>query len=174
MANYDQLFQFRISSYHLQQLDELVNKSLYESRAEAVRCAIDFLLSAETPLRKLNSYTGKRIQIKNLYQKLPNKHTYRVIRPSQFANPYKLIKHGGTYTRAQSLRRFETTLRFNLLRNPHYLKRLRGKDLACFCSLDELCHADILLKYLDFYELEIERVQNRSLILQRQGVLNGL
>lgn len=25
--------------------------------------------------------------------------------------------------------------------------RLRGKDLACWCPLDEPCHADVLLKY---------------------------
>lgn len=25
------------------------------------------------------------------------------------------------------------------------IKELRGRDLACWCSLDELCHADVLL-----------------------------
>ena len=26
------------------------------------------------------------------------------------------------------------------------IKELRGKDLACWCSLDEPCHADVLLE----------------------------
>lgn len=28
----------------------------------------------------------------------------------------------------------------------HNLDELRGKDLACWCAIGELCHADILLK----------------------------
>ena len=30
--------------------------------------------------------------------------------------------------------------------NPDFLKPLVGKDLVCFCSLDQPCHADILLE----------------------------
>jgi hypothetical protein len=30
--------------------------------------------------------------------------------------------------------------------DPNYLEDLRGKDLACWCSLDSPCHADILLR----------------------------
>lgn len=29
---------------------------------------------------------------------------------------------------------------------PSDLSELRGKDLACFCSLSEACHADVLLE----------------------------
>lgn len=29
--------------------------------------------------------------------------------------------------------------------NEHYLFLLRGRDLACWCPLDQPCHADILL-----------------------------
>ena len=28
----------------------------------------------------------------------------------------------------------------------HYLSELRGKDLACWCPLDQPCHADVLLE----------------------------
>lgn len=27
------------------------------------------------------------------------------------------------------------------------IKELRGKNLACYCSLDRACHADVLLEY---------------------------
>lgn len=30
-------------------------------------------------------------------------------------------------------------------RDPQWLAPLRGKDLACWCKLDALCHADVLL-----------------------------
>jgi len=29
---------------------------------------------------------------------------------------------------------------------PKDLDELRGKDLACFCSLDQPCHADVLIR----------------------------
>lgn len=33
-----------------------------------------------------------------------------------------------------------------LLHRPDYLEPLRGKDLACWCRLDQACHADVLLE----------------------------
>ena len=34
-------------------------------------------------------------------------------------------------------------------KHPEILDELRGKDLACFCPLDRLCHADILLEIVN-------------------------
>jgi Domain of unknown function (DUF4326) len=31
--------------------------------------------------------------------------------------------------------------------NPRHFEALRGKNLACWCRLGELCHADILLRF---------------------------
>ncbi len=33
-----------------------------------------------------------------------------------------------------------------LLHHEHYLAELRGRDLACWCPLDQPCHADVLLE----------------------------
>lgn len=30
---------------------------------------------------------------------------------------------------------------------PHTVEELRGKDLACYCRLDQPCHADLLLQW---------------------------
>lgn len=30
--------------------------------------------------------------------------------------------------------------------NPFVVQALRGKDLACWCRLDQPCHADVLLE----------------------------
>jgi hypothetical protein len=38
----------------------------------------------------------------------------------------------------------ERTALVEQLRNP--LAALRGKDLACWCPLDQPCHADVLLE----------------------------
>jgi hypothetical protein len=37
-------------------------------------------------------------------------------------------------------------LREEIERNPDWLAPLRGHDLACWCPLDQPCHADVLLE----------------------------
>jgi hypothetical protein len=35
--------------------------------------------------------------------------------------------------------------------DPQWLRPLRGHDLACWCALDQPCHADILLELLEAF-----------------------
>ena len=89
-----------------------------------------------------------RIRLVNRYQKLPP-NSARLTRPSHYANPFKLIEHGGVYTLNESLFLFESYLRQKLRDNPSFLDPLRPlNSLACFCSLDKPCHVDVILKYL--------------------------
>lgn len=83
----------------------------------------------------------------NYYQKMPE-NTKNVTRVSRWGNPFKLIKHGGTYSLMKSLYEYECWLRKQLKNNPDFLKPLIGFNLGCYCNLDSLCHADILLEYL--------------------------
>lgn len=75
----------------------------------------------------------------------------RVTRPSRWGNPFKVgqpnLVDGQPITGEDALRFFEKLVEIRLARQPEYLEPLRGKDLACFCSLNSECHADILLKY---------------------------
>ncbi len=82
--------------------------------------------------------------------------TVRVTRPSKFGNPFKIgqvvaksPKHYPLHlaTRATVLYWFEKWLKWKLEDEPEFLEPLRGKNLSCFCSLQDSCHADILLKY---------------------------
>jgi hypothetical protein len=61
---------------------------------------------------------------------------------SPFANPFSVKQHG----REEAIRLY----RERLLSDPELLDRARrdlaGKDLACWCRPDDLCHADVLLK----------------------------
>ncbi len=41
---------------------------------------------------------------------------------------------------------FEIYARHRARHEPEWLKPLKGKDLMCWCSPDEPCHADVLLK----------------------------
>jgi hypothetical protein len=52
-------------------------------------------------------------------------------------------------TREEAIRMFKDVLDKALQVNPHYLDELKGKDLACWCRLDEACHADVILRKLN-------------------------
>ena len=87
----------------------------------------------------------KRIQRKRTKGwRMPEGAVY-VGRPTDFGNPHSFI--GSTPEIATKL--FEE----HLLTEPGLLelaiKKLKGKDLACFCPLNQACHADILLRYVN-------------------------
>lgn len=81
-----------------------------------------------------------------------------VTRSTQWGNPFRVgktlfltgPKAGQTMNRADAVKAFRNSVtregtRGRLIRN---LVRtdLAGKDLMCFCALDQPCHADVLLE----------------------------
>lgn len=73
--------------------------------------------------------------------KLPA-NTRSVARPSRFGNAFKI----GKLSRAQAVENHRASVLKRLKRDPDYLEDLRGWNLACFCWLNEPCHADTLLE----------------------------
>jgi hypothetical protein len=84
--------------------------------------------------------------------------TVKVCRPGIFGNPYRVQ---GALTAAQVVRMFEVDLRLAAAGSHHApasfakmfseIKRLRGKNLACWCPLPkpgepDICHAAVLLE----------------------------
>ena len=86
----------------------------------------------------------KRIQKKHFYDYSwkSNPNAVYVGRPSKWGNPFKVSEHG----LKECLHLYTKWLAEQFLKNPDFLTPLRGKDLVCFCPLDQPCHADILLK----------------------------
>lgn len=69
-----------------------------------------------------------------------------VARPSKWGNPFEIGKDG---TRQECVDLFDRWMRHQepmWADNPPDAAELRGKDLACWCPLDQPCHADVLLK----------------------------
>jgi uncharacterized protein DUF4326 len=66
-----------------------------------------------------------------------------VSRPTKWGNPHAL-----ELGRQEAVGRFRDDLVAGRLRiSVEDVKReLRGRDLACYCPLDELCHADVLIE----------------------------
>lgn len=93
--------------------------------------------------------------------KMPENCTY-VGRPTKFGNPFSVEQFG----REKAVEMFsecldnnvmcyiyldelEATTAFNHMKHiSKNIEELRGKNLACFCSLDQICHADVLLNIL--------------------------
>ena len=99
----------------------------------------------------------KRIQRKRTKGwRMPEGAVY-VGRPTRFGNPLR-IGQWRNYGAGEAVRDYQRWLRrdpvvrsyenaYGLPPTPAEIRAaLRGKDLACWCPLDQPCHADILLK----------------------------
>lgn len=106
----------------------------------------------------------KRIQRKRSKGwKMPENCIY-VGRPTKFGNPFSVDQFG----REKAVEMFRECLYNNVMCYVYFdeleattaynhmkyisenIELLRGKDLACFCSLDQICHADVLFEYLNY------------------------
>jgi len=71
-------------------------------------------------------------------------------RPSKFGNPYDWQTNPYYRTRAACVEAYRYSLgaglRAGIRALADGLEELRGKDLACWCPLDQPCHADVLLE----------------------------
>jgi hypothetical protein len=78
--------------------------------------------------------------------------TVRVCRPGKWGNPYivgvSISQYSGKICDQQeAVDEFQDDIENGLLERVKHadLKELRGKNLACWCRLDQPCHADVLL-----------------------------
>jgi hypothetical protein len=88
----------------------------------------------------------KRIQRKRAkgWRMPPN--TVYVGRPTMFQNPYKLADFVSREACIAMFRKQALLPEGGYIYRERVVKHLRGKDLACFCPLDQPCHADVLLE----------------------------
>lgn len=64
-------------------------------------------------------------------------------RPSIWGNPFK--KEAANLLTSKYRDMIERDMR-KCVEVHHLLERLRGKNLSCFCPIDQPCHADVLLE----------------------------
>lgn len=77
--------------------------------------------------------------------KMPDGAVY-VGRPTQWGNPFVLGPKCGERCRDQAVNEFRRYVTGRLSNGTGYpLEALRGKDLVCWCPLDQPCHGDVLL-----------------------------
>lgn len=71
--------------------------------------------------------------------------TIYVGRPTQWGNHFKVDESLGK-TRAWAVSAYRSWLEHRLSDIWEIQRELRGKNLACWCPLDQPCHADVLLE----------------------------
>lgn len=91
----------------------------------------------------------KRIQMSRQHPwRTANPDAVIVARPSKWGNPFKVEKGG--MSRADAVAHYRHMLQKPGVRGEVDRALIRaelaGKDLACWCRIDELCHADVLLE----------------------------
>lgn len=100
--------------------------------------------------------TPQRVQRKRTKGWRMPEGTVYVGRGSTWGNPWVVGKaiiltgnrSGEKIDAEDAVRLFRSTLGRRLETHPDSLEPLRGKDLACWCPLDQPCHADVLLERL--------------------------
>jgi hypothetical protein len=83
-----------------------------------------------------------RVQRKRVKGWRMPENTVSVTRPGKWGNPYPINDH---ISRSESISLFEKFID-NWDMKADIKKELKGKNLACFCPLDQPCHADVLIK----------------------------
>lgn len=63
----------------------------------------------------------------------------------KWGNPFKVSEYG----LKKCLELYREWLMEKLAHDPEFLEPLRGKDLVCFCKLDQPCHADIIIEMIE-------------------------
>ena len=66
--------------------------------------------------------------------------TVSVTRPGKWGNPFTVAEYG----REGAINKYREMLEGRGLLLLH--RELRGKNLACYCRLDQPCHADVLIE----------------------------
>jgi hypothetical protein len=89
--------------------------------------------------------TPNRIQIRRVKGWRMPSGAVHVGRPSRWGNPFVISAHR---TREQAVDEFRAALLAGRLQSSveQVRRKLAGKDLACWCRLDQACHADVLLE----------------------------
>ena len=84
----------------------------------------------------------KRIQLKRTKGWRKPENTVIVSRPGKWGNPFSVE----TYGRKVAVEKYGQRLKQLIAEGEIDLSELRGKNLACWCGLNEACHADVLLE----------------------------
>ena len=85
----------------------------------------------------------ERVQLKRTKGWRMPADTVTVDRTTRYGNEFIMATEAH---RAMAIQSFREQARSQMEYNPAFYAPLRGKNLACWCALDQPCHADVLLE----------------------------
>ena len=94
-----------------------------------------------------NVYVGRRGRI------FVNKEIFHY-KGHPFQNPFKVSSKD--YTLDESLRKYNEYIEDKIKTDPEYLqilRKLKGKNLGCYCEKQNRCHADIIIKLIENFQM---------------------
>jgi hypothetical protein len=108
------------------------------------------------PVKRASIMWGIRLAGKKRRKQMPHRiqrkrsrgwkmppNTIYVGRPTKWGNPFPV---GNGVTAATAVAYYRSSQCLHALIISFDLLKLRGKNLACWCALDQPCHADVLLE----------------------------
>lgn len=135
-----------------------------------IDCQVKLEQNPEQDKSKPKRVQMKRIKGVRLQEQASNgREVVLVSRPSRFGNPYQVIKAisadnsyfvfrapdiyvcgrcSKTKATSVAIEKYEQYIKEILESDADFLEPLRDKDLSCFCNLESVCHADVILKIL--------------------------
>ena len=105
------------------------------------------LESDATPLLGDSPCSPFRVQRKRVKGWRKPENTVCVDRTTRWGNPFKADWPEGGKDRAWAVSAFRGYYHDDAEYRAAVVRSLRGKNLACFCSLDGPCHADVLMDW---------------------------
>ena len=87
--------------------------------------------------------------------------TVNVARPGKYGNPHKIglcPVCGVDHTRDEAIAELRAEIEGDPMLQARIREDLAGKNVACWCRLNEACHGDVLLEWANVkHEAEAER-----------------
>lgn len=77
--------------------------------------------------------------------KMPSNAIY-VGRPTIWGNPFRKCDYAVPQFAVDDFRKLVLSASYRYPSIPQIRQKLRGKNLTCWCALDQPCHADVLLE----------------------------
>lgn len=99
-------------------------------------------MNTDKPMR-IQLIRKKGFRLQKFSRDLNGLAAVKVTRPGKFGNPQPVNEK---VTARQAVAVFKDYLHDMLKIDPKWLDPLRGKNLACWCWPNDICHADLLLK----------------------------
>lgn len=115
--------------------------------------------------------SGDETTLVDMHRMDDTDHVTRIDRRTEFGNPFKLKRDGGSHTLEESIRRYTVWFYDLLDRDPEFkaaVEDLEGETLGCWCiDTKDACHGEVILDYLNDGDDDVSPAEARQRFADR-------